>query len=179
MKVSPQRRATAARTICALLIISIFCLGMIVAGCGDVDKPSRTPVTPLDQITPTMPPTPDLQPKPTDQVPRNYDVGTDIEKDPITGEVSVRVAGGEGMQLLDYIIVDVTSENGNSDEEILWNPKVGDEAKLKGDPTGKDRVTVTKGYKNGEEYVTDDKVLEGRDTASSGGSSTGGGGGSC
>lgn len=173
---SPDRQLTA-KALCALFIISVFFAGMIVAGCGGTPSKDTTVVVLTRDPTPV--PTPDLQPNPTDFVPASLEVETDVQKDPITGEITVRVDGGRGMNLIDYIAVSSIGEKGEEDQKEIRNPKVGDEVKLKGTPDGKDRVTVYKHYKNGQDYITDDMVLEGRDTASSGGSSTGGGGGSC
>jgi hypothetical protein len=167
-------RQLVAKALCAFLIISVFCIGMIVAGCGS-PSPKKSEVVVITNA-PTPAPTPDLQPNPTDFVPASLEVETDVQKDPITGEITVRVDGGMGMNLIDFISVSSIGEKGEEDYKEIRNPKVGDEVSLKGTPDGKDRVTIYKSYKNGKDFITDDMVLEGRDTASSGGSSTGGGG---
>lgn len=163
-----------------LFVVLILGAGIMSAGCcgriSDKEASTAPNPAPAEQVAPQVATSPDLVPGPTNLVPSNLDVQTTTFKDPITGEISVSVDGGNGMNLLDTIKVSSYGENGLENHEEMKNPKIGDSVKFPGTPDGKDRVMIYKSYKNGQEYITDDMVLEGRDTSSSGGSSTGGGG---
>jgi hypothetical protein len=159
----------------ALLIISAFALAMVVAGCGECKAAPAEKGTAV-QASATAVPTPDpLKPEPTDQLPDNLGVDTTIAKDPITGEITVRVNGGPGMSMLNSVAVQVTNADGRNHTAGIDEPRAGSEVTLPGSKTGNDRVEVEKTYKNGQTYRTDDVLLKGRDLSSAGGSSSGGG----
>ncbi|NYT05339.1 MAG: hypothetical protein GKC04_03050 [Methanomicrobiales archaeon] len=116
-------------------------------------------------------------PQPTDAVPNGYAVETGISKEPITGDITVKVVGGEGLSLLQHMDVSVMRPDGTSSTRGLDQPKVNDEVTLPGTKDGSDRVTIEKTYLNGHTYVTDDLLLGGRELRTGG--QGGGGGGGC
>ncbi|MBN1193749.1 MAG: hypothetical protein JXA08_00125 [Methanomicrobiaceae archaeon] len=116
-------------------------------------------------------------PQPTVAVPAGYEVDTGITKDPITGDITVKVNGGKGLSLLEKITVRVEHPDGSWDEKYLYEPKVNTEVTIPGTKDGNDRVVIRKTYLNSQTYITDDTLVAGRELRTGG--QSGGGGGGC
>jgi hypothetical protein len=139
------------------------------------DEPREVTWVDVDTVAPTADP---CIPQPTNAVPAGYEVETGIGKDPITGEITVKINGGKGLSLLQSIEVRVVHPDGSDELKVINQPKVNEEVTIPGTKDGSDRVVIMKTYSNAEIYYTDDFLIGGR-TLRTGGQSGGGGGGGC
>ncbi|MBN1193748.1 MAG: hypothetical protein JXA08_00120 [Methanomicrobiaceae archaeon] len=164
----------------------VCCAGLLLFSCGcceavgvTVEKPAKQPAAPPLSEEQAAAPTPDpCIPQPTDAVPAGYEVETGISKEPITGDITVRVNGGKGISLMEIMYVTVVHPDGSSSQTAMSKPKVNDEVTLRGTKDGSDRVKIEKRYLNGQTYTTDDTLVAGRELRT-GGQGGGGGGGGC
>ncbi|KQC05375.1 MAG: hypothetical protein APR53_07855 [Methanoculleus sp. SDB] len=172
-----------------MLLASIACcaaLLLFVSGCCLLAAPGPAPAKTVSADQPreatwveaTAAATADpCVPQPTDAVPAGYEVETGIAKDPITGEITVKVNGGKGLSLLQSMEVRVVHPDSSDECKVINQPKVNDEVTIPGTKDGSDRVVIEKTYSNGAIYITDDALIAGRELRTGG--QGGGGGGGC
>ncbi|HII99360.1 MAG TPA: hypothetical protein HA272_08970 [Methanoregula sp.] len=128
----------------------------------DTPLPEQTTLpAKMPAIMPTPVPTNSVDPVltlPTEAVPKNQEVYFQVQKDPITAEITVIFAGGPGINSISSGDVRVTRE----DETVLTGsikPSKGDtELTLQGSK-GSDRVEVIARMYNGQTYRVFDDLL--------------------
>lgn len=158
-----------------IIIAAVFFIGLpllqgnpAMAGQAPSPEPVDTPLPEQTTLTATMPitmtpvvptNTADLfLPQPTEVIPKKQEVFFQVQKDPITAEITVIFAGGPGINSISSGDVRVTRE----DETVLTGsikPSKGDtELTLEGSK-GSDRVEVIARMYNGQTYRVFDDLL--------------------
>ncbi len=162
---------TGAIVVVLIVIAAVFFIGLpllqsnpALAGQAPSPGPVETPLPEQTALPATMPPpvpttTADpFLPQPTEVIPKKQEVFFQVQKDPITAEITVIFAGGPGINSISSGDVRVTRE----DETVLTGsikPSKGDtELTLEGSK-GSDRVEVIARMYNGQTYRVFDDLL--------------------
>jgi len=98
--------------------------------------------------------------EPTQVPPANLLVAFQVERDPITGLVTVTFSGGAGRNGVQDVFIRLTRSDGQVMTRTITLSEIGQGATLQGTRTGDDRIEVTANYYNGEHYKIIDQILE-------------------
>lgn len=152
-----------------ILLILILAGCILFAGCTSsppetkVETPSPTPIPTTIPPTPEITETPEAVSEPSvfdgpiTRPPAELEVSVSAQKDPVYNQITAVFDGGKGQQLLQSIIVRVTTSDGVVTELPLALNR-GAEAAFDGSK-GVDRVQAAVKYKTGSSYLIFDQKI--------------------
>jgi RNA polymerase subunit RPABC4/transcription elongation factor Spt4 len=176
-KVSPNRTRIILGIVVLLVVIAgIYFVGIPAlkggsAGSGVPPVPSTPVVTQTEvstfaqtlastpvQTTAPSPHADALVPLPTQQPPKTQEVLFQVQKDPVDAKITAIMAGGPGLNSLNYADVRVTHPDGTVETATLQPDKDVNEVVLTGSKTT-DRVEIIAEMYNGQTYRVIDELL--------------------
>ncbi len=149
-------------------LLLVFAAVICFAGCtgtsGNGGSATAAPTQASGaQATPFAEPTTssDLIPGPTQVPDKKNEVGFDVTKDDVYGNIDVTFRGGAGINFVNSITVDAYLADGTHETKTFEAPfKVGDSVQFKGNKFDQDRIKVTVVYQgNLGTYVVCDRLI--------------------
>ena len=156
-----------------LAAIAFLALPIITGngGAGGISKPAAAAITPSPEPTPlATPPSPTatpvpttafgpLVPQPTQSLPGGQKVYFQVQKDPVSGEISVRYEGSTVANSVSSADVTVTQPGGARSTSIILPQKGVTEISLSGSRGVSDRVEILAKMTNGQTYRVYDAMV--------------------
>lgn len=100
-----------------------------------------------------------LIPEPTRTPPSNTNLVFQVDKDSVSGDITVRLAGGFGRSVMKNAVVRVYRQDGSTGSGTIEPSKNIHEVTISG-IRGTDRVTVTAYFYSGQTYPVIDQIMD-------------------
>ncbi len=107
-----------------MLVLAVMAVFVLSAGCTGsspvtpTPTPTATPTTAVPEPTQTV----SLEPEPTDVLPADYKVATQVQEDPVYHTITVTFSGGLGQENVKEFSATVIRSDGTPESKALTKP---------------------------------------------------------